>query len=119
MSYPIKLAIVGSRTFNDYNLLELTVKANYDVPNISQIISGGACGADKLAEHFAKNNNIETTIYKPDWNKYGKRAGYMRNVDIINAADHVLAFWDGNSKGTKHDIDIAIKYNKPLIIKMF
>lgn len=115
----MKLAIVGSRTFNDYNLLETTIKEHVDVSQITHIVSGGARGADKLGEVFAQKYNIQTIIYKPDWNKYGKGAGFVRNYDIINTADTVIAFWDGESKGTKHDIDIANETRKPLIIKMF
>jgi hypothetical protein len=89
------------------------------VTSITHIVSGGANGADKLGELFAKKHNIETIIYKPDWKKYGKSAGFLRNHDIINAADNVIAFWDGVSNGTKHDIDIATQKGKPLIVKRF
>jgi len=109
----MNIAIVGSRTFNNYNLLE-TELLKYD--NINFIISGGAIGADRLAEKFALKYNIKTIIYKPDWGKYGKSAGYIRNKDIVNHADVVIAFWDGQSKGTKHSIDIATATNKKLII---
>jgi hypothetical protein len=115
----MKLAIVGSRTFNDYQLLESTILQNFDIASITYVVSGGANGADKLGELFAKKHNIETIIYKPDWKKYGKSAGFLRNYDIINAADHVIAFWDGVSNGTKHDIDIATQKGKPLMVKKF
>jgi len=51
----------------------------------------------------------KSIIIKPEWNKYGKSAGYKRNSLIINEADKVVAFWKGESKGTKHSIDLAIK----------
>lgn len=111
----MKLAIIGSRTFNDYGVL----KKECDNLIIEEIISGGAKGADSLGEKYAIENNIKFTIFKPDWKKYGKRAGFLRNIDIINSSDSVLAFWDGNSKGTQHSINLAHKHNKPVTIIRF
>ena len=106
----MKLAVVGSRTFNDYDLLKnKLIQINERVP-ITLIISGGAHGADKLAEKWAAENKIETLIFLPDWKKYGKSAGFIRNKDIIQACDAVVAFWDGKSKGTKHMIQLAHKH---------
>lgn len=114
----IKLAIVGSRSFNNYELLKKEIN-NFISENdfsINQIISGGARGADNLGEKYAKELNIETQIFYPDWNKYGKKAGFIRNEDIINNSDVIIAFWDGQSHGTKHDIELANKYKKILKI---
>ena len=74
---------------------------------------GGAKGADKLSEKWADDNNIDKDIYYPDWNKYGKKAGYIRNQSIIENSDRVIAFWDGSSKGTSHSINLAKKDDKP------
>lgn len=112
----MKLAIVGSRTFTNYNVLEKFILDNINIQNIEQIISGGAIGADKLGEVFAKKYSIPTIIFKPDWNLYGKKAGFLRNNDIIGACDTVIAFWDGESKGTKHSIDISKEMGKNVII---
>lgn len=112
----MKLAIVGSRTFNNYQLLEETILQNYDLSVIDEIISGGAIGADTLAETFAHKFNINLTIFKPQWDVYGKKAGYLRNEDIVGNADNVIAFWDGCSKGTKNSIDIARRSRKTLHI---
>ena len=111
----MKLAIVGSRTFTDYELLHKIILANYKIKDINEIISGGAIGTDTLAERFAKQYSIKLTVFKPDWKKIGRGAGLMRNKDIINEATHVIAFWDRESHGTKNSIDIAIKLNKPII----
>lgn len=113
----MKLAIVGSRTFNDYALLKETIKSNN--LNITEIVSGGARGADSLAEKFAIDNDIQTTIYKADWKTHGKAAGFIRNHDIIKNSDIVLAFWDGISNGTRHSISLAEKHNKRLIVVKF
>ena len=111
----MKLAIVGSRTFTNYDLLEKTILENFNIGDIEQIISGGAIGADTLAEQFAKKYNIPIIIFKPDWS-FGKMAGLLRNNDIIGASDTVIAFWDGVSKGTKNSIDIGYRLKKRVII---
>ena len=111
----MKVAVIGSRTFNNYELL----KATLEKYNISNVVSGGAKGADKLSEEYAKEFNIPTTIFLPNWEKFGKSAGFKRNHDIIQNADMVIAFWDGISKGTKSSIDIAKKLNKEVVIVPF
>jgi hypothetical protein len=107
----MKLAIVGSREFTDYNLLEKTILQKYN--NIEAIVSGGAIGTDKLAERFANKHGIPTIIHKPDWKTYGKSAGYIRNKLIVDDCDEVIAFWLNQSKGTKLTIDIAKEKGKP------
>jgi len=112
----MKVAIVGSRDFADYEYL----KSKLDTfLGIDLIISGGARGADSLAERYAKENNIETKIFLPDWNTYGKQAGFIRNRDIVHACDLLVAFWDGKSRGTQHSIDIAFKTSKKYKIYYF
>ena len=113
----IKIGVVGSRTFNDYQLLKSTLDPLKDV--ICLIVSGGAKGADSLAEQWAKENGVPTTIFVPDWDLYGKSAGYRRNVQIVEEADHILAFWDKKSKGTKHSIDLARKLKKKCSVISF
>jgi len=101
----MKLAIVGTRTFCDYGKMEDTLEEYKD--RITEIISGGAQGADRLAEIYAKDYEIPIRIFKADWKTYGKRAGPMRNKQIVDAADEVITFWDGKSSGTKSTIDFA------------
>lgn len=109
----MNLGIIGSRTFNNYNLLKESIE-KFD--NISLIISGGAKGADNLAYDCAKEMNIETLIIKPDWKKYNRGAGLIRNKDIVDKSDFIIAFWDGQSKGTLHAIKYAKKKEKSLEI---
>ena len=108
----MKVGVVGSRTFNDYKLLSDTLKKI----EITTIVSGGARGADKLGEQYAKENNIPTIIFLPDWDKHGKSAGFIRNTDIINESELVIAFWDQESRGTLDSIEKAKKLNKQVII---
>jgi predicted Rossmann fold nucleotide-binding protein DprA/Smf involved in DNA uptake len=102
----MKLAIIGSRDFSDY---EIVKQEFLKLKEVTRIISGGAKGADALAEKISNEFDIPITIYKPDWNQFGRSAGPIRNKLIISDADYVLAFWDGVSKGTKSSIDIAGK----------
>jgi hypothetical protein len=115
----MNIAIIGSRTFLDYNTLKQKLDEFVSQQQLSfsdiTIVSGGAKGADSLAEMYANENYTKLIVFKPDWEKFGRGAGYRRNVDIINNADIVFAFWDGASKGTKHSIDIAEKQGKAVI----
>lgn len=106
------VAVVGGRDFNNYQLLKDTL----DRFEITKIVSGGAIGADSLAEKYAKEKNIETLIIKPDWVKFGRSAGMVRNTDIVNNSEIIIAFWNGSSKGTSDTITKAKKINKKTII---
>lgn len=86
---------------------------------IVSIVSGGAKGADTMGERYADKFGLDKLIFYPDWNKYGKRAGFLRNIDIIKNCDVCVAFWDGESHGTKHDIDLCKEYNKTCYIVNF
>lgn len=108
----MKIAIVGSRDFKDkdkvfYELQRLHELVDYH--SEVSFVSGGARGVDTWAEENAKILKFPIKVIKPDWNKYGKRAGFLRNELIVNKADKLIAFWNGTSKGTKHSIDLAIK----------
>ena len=110
----MRAAIIGSRTFDNYNLLSETL-SEYE-NQITLMVSGGAKGADKLGEKWAKEKNKEVLIFYPEWEKYGKSAGFKRNKDIIENSDIVFAFWDGQSKGTQSSIELSKKLNKELKI---
>lgn len=113
----MRLAVIGSRTFKDYNLLKNELKKY--IGKVEEIVSGGAIGADELAEKFAKEYNIPIKIFKPNWNLYGKAAGYKRNAEIWSYADEGIAFHDGVSSGTKHSIELSKFYGKKLNVIKF
>lgn len=117
----IKLAIVGSRTFNDYATFNYVVNkiCKENGYNIVEIISGGAKGADSFAEQYADMHKISKIVFRADWKKFGKRAGFIRNVDIIKECTHCIAFWDGDSHGTKHDIELCIEQKKDIYVYNF
>lgn len=95
----MKVAIIGSRCLTVKNL------ENYLPSNTTEIVSGGAIGIDTCAEKYAKINNLPIKIFLPKYEKYGKAAPLKRNIEIIDYADMVIAFWDGTSRGTKFVID--------------
>jgi len=110
----MKIIIAGSRNFNNYK--ELCKICDYllkDQKNI-EIVSGTAKGADILGEKYAKDKGYEIKKFPANWDKYKKAAGYIRNKEMAEYADVLIAFWDGESKGTKHMIDLA-KENKLMI----
>jgi len=113
----MNIAIVGSRTFTDYDLLLSTIQKFKD--EIDTIVSGGAAGADSLGKRFADYWQIASIIFPADWNKYGKSAGFRRNQHIVDYSDMVVAFWDGESKGTKDTIEKARVAKKPTFIVYF
>jgi len=106
----MRIAIVGGRTFQDYDLMKLSI----DCFPGDVIVSGGAIGADSLGARYAKENRLELVEYLPDWTKYGRRAGFVRNELIIKDSDVVYAFWDSKSKGTESSINLAKKHKKIL-----
>ena len=116
----LRVIIAGSRGFNDYELLnksaiEIITKKTM-LPDLTRIISGGARGADTLGERFANEMGLEISRFIPDWDGLGKRAGYVRNAEMAKFASEddsygvLIAFWDGQSRGTKHMIDLAKRY---------
>ena len=110
------LAVVGSRTFTNYQLFVAELDRYSD---ITRIISGGAKGADMMARRYAKENNITIREYIPNWNLYGKSAGYKRNVFIVDDADQLIAFWDSTSRGTKHSIGLGFERNIPVRVILY
>ena len=100
-SKPIIL-ICGSRSIND-----LAIGRYINPRDVGQVVHGGATGVDTLAEQWAKNNNIESIVFEPYYEFYGKRAPLVRDKEMVEYVDEVVAFYDGHSHGTKFVIDYA------------
>ena len=113
----MKVAIVGSRSITDHFFVKtLFDYFVYIFGKPTKIISGGARGVDSFAGEFANINNIELQVFRPNWAQYGKKAGFIRNEDIIKNCDICLAIWDGESHGTKHDLELCKQYKKDLVL---
>lgn len=114
----MKVAVIGSRNIKDFDAAYKLMCEKLP-KNCSEIVSGGALGADTLAEKYAKENDIHLTVFLPEFEKYGKAAPLIRNTKIIEYADIVYAFWDMKSPGTAKALDKCIKTDKPFkIIKI-
>jgi len=105
----MKTAIVGSRNINDVKLT-----AFLNAAEISEVVSGGAVGIDTLAKLFAVEHGIKYVEFLPDYQRFKRSAPIIRNKEIVNYADRVVAFWDGKSKGTLSTIEFARKQHKPV-----
>jgi hypothetical protein len=116
----MNIVICGSRDFKDYTFFEK--EADHIISGKTDVIliSGGAKGTDTLAESYAlqKGYKKDETFFeiKADWNTHGKKAGMIRNSEMIKVADMVIAFWDGKSPGTGHMVKEAKRKNIPLVI---
>ena len=103
-----KTIIAGSRTITDYEELKRVI-ADSGI-EISFVISGHANGVDKMGEQWARENQDKISglwIYKADWEKYGRRAGHIRNKQMAEVADALICIWDGTSPGSADMIRIA------------
>lgn len=103
----MKICVCGSRNFNNSELVIQVLTALFNASGEIEIISGGATGPDTTAVEYAKIRNVPTKVFLPNWNKFGKAAGAVRNKQMVDEVELVLAFWDGKSKGTKITIDYA------------
>jgi len=98
----MKTIIAGSRTINDIREVEKAIKDSGFI--ITEIVSGTAYGVDKLGERYANVHNIPVKRFPADWEKYGKCAGILRNIQMVEYADALIAVWNGKSKGTRNII---------------
>lgn len=113
MSPGMRLALIGSR---DYPLPDHVRRFVLDLPHGVVVISGGARGVDSIAEDTARAVGLEVFVLEPDWAQYGRRAGLLRNEDVVDEADEVVAWWDGQSRGTVHALRLAVKAGKPVTV---
>ena len=102
----MKIAIIGSRNITVDNIADYVTAED-------EIVSGGAVGADRCAAEYANKNGLKLTEFLPEYARYGRLAPVIRNRKIVNYADKIIAFWDGNSNGTLLVINYAKKVGKP------
>ena len=102
----MKLAIIGSRSLTNIALEQ------YIREDVIEIVSGGAVGVDSCAAEYAKRKGLKLTEFLPDYDRYGRAAPIVRNREIVDYADEIIAFWDGKSKGTLSVIKYAQEIGK-------
>ena len=115
-----RIVIGGCRDYNDYKAFRSFV--DRCIEKIGEgcsitVISGHCSGVDMMGERYAKERNLGLEIFPADWKRYGRAAGPVRNKQMVEACDSVIAFWDYKSKGTKSLISYAEKLGKEIFVK--
>ena len=108
-----KVAIVGSRAWQDHDMVRDYV---YSLDEDDTVVSGGAKGVDSWAQIYAEERGLKTLIFPADWDTHGKKAGHLRNHDIVENCDRLVAFWSDGSTGTANSISRARKAGRPVCI---
>ncbi len=105
----MKIIIAGGRDFIDEVQFKEGIEgAKSLISQATEIVSGGAPGADHLGEQWAGQNGISVRKFPAEWGKYGRGAGPKRNQQMAEYADGLIAFWNGTSRGTKDMIERAV-----------
>lgn len=115
----MKLLIAGSRSLAHCKLDVLDaieVGDNMLGLLVDTVIEGGAAGVDEIGAEWAESNNLSVVRYPAEWDKLGKRAGYVRNTAMVSDCDAAIVVWDGESRGTRHTIDLLIASGKPFVV---
>ncbi len=107
----MKIIIAGGRDFNNYYILEKVLSSFKGL--IDEVISGDARGADELGARWATYNNIHVNHFPADWDYYGHAAGFIRNIEMADSADALIAFWDSKSRGSELMIKARQLKKKP------
>jgi len=110
----MKTIIAGSRTIEDYAVVEAAVVASGFA--ITEVISGRARGVDRLGERWAHTHNLPIARFPADWKRYGRRAGPIRNNEMVGYAQALIAVWDGRSDGTHHIINAARREGRKVFV---
>lgn len=101
----MKVIIAGSRTITDRKLVEEAIEASCF--SITEVVCGMARGVDTVGFNWAKDNNIPVKEFPADWEKYGRAAGPIRNKQMAEYADALIAVMAPNSKGTQNMVETA------------
>ena len=111
----MKTIVAGSRDITDLKLVTHTIETvSFEV---TEVVSGRARGVDTLGEVWAEQNKIPIQYFPADWNKFGRGAGPIRNREMAEYADALIAVWDGVSRGTRNMIELAKTYG--LVVEVY
>lgn len=116
----MRVIVAGSRTMTNFEYMtELLNQLFRQEPFAGKditIVSGRAKGADLLGEQYADDHQLTKILFPANWAKHGRKAGFRRNEDMLTIANAVIAFWDGQSHGTQHMIEIAKEAGLPTFV---
>ena len=116
----MKVIVCGSRGIKDYDLVKRVIEDGLRVLEIEvkdvEVVSGTAAGVDRKGEKWAEENGLKLHKYPGDWEKYGNKAGFIRNAEMVRIADALIAVWDGESRGTNNCILEARKKRIPIYV---
>lgn len=109
----MRVIIAGGRDAPKEAVFAAMVQAFHDefYPRmvLNEVVSGAARGADTYGEEWAKERGVPIKRFPAKWDEHGKKAGPLRNIEMGDYADALIAVWDGKSKGTQHMINYAKK----------
>jgi uncharacterized phage-like protein YoqJ len=112
----MKLLIAGSRSISNYFLVMGAVDQCVDLSEVEEIVHGGAAGVDSMAIEVAGELGVTGKVFPADWEQFGKAAGHIRNREMAEYADVLVAVWDGESPGTRNMIKHMQKMGKPTYV---
>jgi len=110
----MKIIIAGSRKFDDHAHHLIRYAVHLSGFDVTEVVSGGAEGIDEYGEIWAESKTIPVCVFKADWQKHGKKAGPIRNGQMAEYGDALIAIWDGVSPGTKDMIAQMKRRRKPV-----
>lgn len=114
-TYAVRVVVAGSRNYNDYEAFRCLLRGyltRFDPADVVVITGRASRGPDNMVVHYCQEHGLPYVSYFADWNTYGKTAGYKRNLQMCEACNYVLVFWDLQSKGSRHMLDIAKRANR-------
>lgn len=115
-----RVIIAGGRDFQDYSMLQQTMdRLLVNVQDEIVVVCGKARGADTLGERYAQERGYAVHAFPADWAKHGRAAGIIRNEEMAKNADALVAFWDGQSRGTKNMIELGHRYQLKVRVKRY
>ena len=113
-----RIAVIGDKNFSDYGKVKSTLDSFIKIHNTKSvgIVSGDSGNTDLMAQQYADENGLSFECFPSDRGRYGNVAGYIKNKDMVNKSDRVIAFWNGHAGETKHAIDEANKEGIPAYV---
>lgn len=114
-----RVIIAGGRDITDQSFVFRNITSVLFEGGVTEVVCGGARGVDALGKQWAESVGVPVKMFPADWNKHGKGAGPIRNVEMGEYADALIAIWDGQSRGTKHMVDTMLSLGKEVHVFIY